>query len=1133
MIGAAPQIKQALLNLRGLTGYFDCVDRGVLKGWAIDGDMPENRAKVGVWFKGVCVHVALADVFRPDLAEMFGTDGRHGFEFVCPTELRDVDILDIEAIPVGARTPFPKVEQIKRLHGSRLVETGAPHPGQAHNSGALWKTLRNSPPKALRGRREPSVGIIIVNRNDSERLDRLFASFERHNSYKATKFVVVDRGSVDDSREICARWAAKLPMTFVDRRTAFSVAASSNYAVALAADCDLLVFMNSDVELCADALPPMVAFMENEDCGVLGVRLRAGAEGSDSAGACVDYLGIALDDCAPGAAFRPYNVPVSCADDDVPGGAWEAPAVAREFMMVRRSEFCSVGGFDEDYLAGCEDVDFCLLMRQRLGKGAFCMAGVRALKQAGPVRSPPRGGNLKPGRADLSRLEQRAGALVRSEMIADMFRQPPLLRPRPTRVAFAVTKADMKGEAGDYFTAFELGAKLNQLYGWHVRYLELDRWYDLDYFDIVVAMRHDFDPGQIRTANPHLVLIGWVRNWSDLWLSNPQTRKFDQIWASSAMSARSLEERLGRQVPIIRIASNVARFGGGEFSSALHSDYCFAGSYFEAPRDIITAVDPESVPFAFAVYGHNWQKVPAIARYSRGPLSYERMPDVYASTRIVIDDSNHTTLKWGSLNSRVFDALASGALVLTNNVIGSDETFGGLLPTWSSRDQLTQLLLRYLSDENARRALVDELRASVLLRHSYERRAQEAHETLSDLIRQRRRVGIEIAGPSSNPEAQALIDAVAGAVDRLGFLRTRREIGGRSADESGAGDDFKIVIAAPGLAGRTARLREDQVNILIALGSPDDIAPAELDRFDVIFVGDRAMAEALSTRTCARAFGLFDQPGMRAHNVVRFEEGGGRITLIDSYLLQGAITQVIARQAELCASLLAAKREMRDPSRTKPPGHVRKEASSLQAARLVFFPDYRETNPYQRLLYGGMGAALTIGPGPIEDAIELIESGVPVVIFHLHWTSVILGMEGGEEEVRSRRDAFLRALDRFLALGGRLFWTIHNRLSHETPFPDYRDGIVQSTGGACEHGARPFPTRACLARGFHTVLAGATSCRGARQLRRRLARSHRPGGGSKAVGAGRCARDIPVFRPDPAIQGDGRPARRLRPTLEG
>jgi hypothetical protein len=40
---------------------------------------------------------------------------------------------------------------------------------------------------------------------------------------------------------------------------------------------------------------------------------------------------------------------------------------------------------------------------------------------------------------------------------------------------------------------------------------------------------------------------------------------------------------------------------------------------------------------------------------------------VYRQAAIVIDDANHVTKTWGAANSRVFDALAAGCLVITNS----------------------------------------------------------------------------------------------------------------------------------------------------------------------------------------------------------------------------------------------------------------------------------------------------------------------------------------------------------------------------------------------------------------------------------------------------------------------------------
>ena len=79
------------------------------------------------------------------------------------------------------------------------------------------------------------------------------------------------------------------------------------------------------------------------------------------------------------------------------------------------------------------------------------------------------------------------------------------------------------------------------------------------------------------------------------------------------------------------------------------------------------------------------RNIPRLSRHARGFIPYAELPKVYASTRVVVDDANHVTKDWGSVNSRVFDALAAGALVVTNGELGSTEVFEGKLPVYRSR----------------------------------------------------------------------------------------------------------------------------------------------------------------------------------------------------------------------------------------------------------------------------------------------------------------------------------------------------------------------------------------------------------------------------------------------------------------
>ena len=82
------------------------------------------------------------------------------------------------------------------------------------------------------------------------------------------------------------------------------------------------------------------------------------------------------------------------------------------------------------------------------------------------------------------------------------------------------------------------------------------------------------------------------------------------------------------------------------------------------------------------------------------------------------------------MNSRVYDALAAGCMVLTNNKRGAEETFDGLLPVYTDKSSLTEMLKDYLGDETLRKEKAEVLRRFVLANHTYEKRADRLEKIL-------------------------------------------------------------------------------------------------------------------------------------------------------------------------------------------------------------------------------------------------------------------------------------------------------------------------------------------------------------------------------------------------------------------
>lgn len=307
--------------------------------------------------------------------------------------------------------------------------------------------------------------------------------------------------------------------------------------------------------------------------------------------------------------------------------------------------------------------------------------------------------------------------------------------PHGKTVAFAVSETGDGAVKGDYFTALELAVALEKE-GWKPRFLSRgEDWYRVGpETDVLISLLEDYEPGRIRDAAPGLVTVAWARNWFRKWAVNPDAEDY-AIWlASGGEACRLLEERLGVPVHLFPIAANAERFTPGERSaedlSRYGCDYCFTGNRFGDPRGIESMLSPEKLPWSFRIFGSGWEDHPRLSAYAAGRVAYDQMPRIYRSVKILLDDATPSTREAGSVNSRVFDALAAGCLVLTDNAKGAAETFGGLLPVFEDKASLQALLRKYLENEPLRRETATALREQVLENHTYAARARQ----LSDLL---------------------------------------------------------------------------------------------------------------------------------------------------------------------------------------------------------------------------------------------------------------------------------------------------------------------------------------------------------------------------------------------------------------
>ena len=186
------------------------------------------------------------------------------------------------------------------------------------------------------------------------------------------EILFADDKSTDETREwLLSLDDPRIRYTLNEKNLGY---AKTNNVAAKLAKGRYLGLLNNDLVLEPGWLEPMLAVIDNPllNAGIVGnLQYRV----ADKA---LDHAGVALMPCGKFDHIR--EAPVS---DSHPIPVYVATGAC---MVMLRSDFEQIGGFDETFLNGCEDIDLCLNIR-RLGKGIYVAPNSRILHHVSLSRS--------------------------------------------------------------------------------------------------------------------------------------------------------------------------------------------------------------------------------------------------------------------------------------------------------------------------------------------------------------------------------------------------------------------------------------------------------------------------------------------------------------------------------------------------------------------------------------------------------------------------------------------------------------------------------------------------------------------------------------------------------------------------
>jgi len=239
----------------------------------------------------------------------------------------------------------------------------------------------------------------------------------------------------------------------------------------------------------------------------------------------------------------------------------------------------------------------------------------------------------------------------------------------------------------------------------------------------------------LREISPRSSQINLLWQISHPDLANPGLYdRYDHVFVASDRFAARMAPLAHVPVTALHQATDPERFWPDPTGPA--HELLFVGNSRNVRRRIID--DLADTPHELAVYGRRWRPELIDPRFVKG----ERIPNAdlrryYSSAAIVLNDHWDDMRAEGFLSNRLYDALACGAFVISDHVVGIDAEFDGAVVTYRDRVDLATLIDRYLADADQRHERGRRGRAAILDRHTFDARAQVLLDTAAAIARSR------------------------------------------------------------------------------------------------------------------------------------------------------------------------------------------------------------------------------------------------------------------------------------------------------------------------------------------------------------------------------------------------------------
>ena len=250
---------------------------------------------------------------------------------------------------------------------------------------------------------------------------------------------------------------------------------------------------------------------------------------------------------------------------------------------------------------------------------------------------------------------------------------------------------------GDQHFAVGMKKEFEKL-GYKANVLPRDRWYDQSRAGYVIVLRG---------KNPYYRPMGDNRKYIMWNISHPddvtidEYNSYDYVFFASQKMHDELASKL--HVPS-GVAQQCVDDSAMVYEEGHDKQYelLFVGNSRHVFRPILKDLIPTE--HKLTVYGRHWEKFPVQDYVVSDYMDNSKVGQAYHDAKILLNDHWDDMRENGIISNRIFDALAVGAFIISDDIPEIHELFGDNVVTYHGREDLKEKIDYYLKHEEERDA---------------------------------------------------------------------------------------------------------------------------------------------------------------------------------------------------------------------------------------------------------------------------------------------------------------------------------------------------------------------------------------------------------------------------------------------